>query len=89
MNVVLDGRFVGLMQSQLRFQAISLALNAFGFTNDTDAVCVEALPECTTSTLVTDGSPTGFLWADETHLSPGGHSQLATLAIDRARRNPF
>ncbi len=88
-NVVLDGRFVGLMQAQLRFQAISLALNAFGFTNDTDAVCAEALPECTLNTLVTDGSPSGYLWADETHLSPGGHSQLATLAIDRARRNPF
>lgn len=88
-NVVLDGRYVGLMQSQLRFQSIALALSAYGFSNNTDAVCTEALPECTVNTLVTDGSPTGYLWADDTHLSPGGHSQLASLAVDRARRNPF
>lgn len=88
-NVVLDGRFVALMQTQLRFSAISKALTGFGFTNDTDAVCTEALPECTTNTLVTDGSASTYVWADDRHLSPGGHSQLASLAIDRARRNPF
>jgi len=88
-NVVLDGRWVGLAQSQLRFQAIKRSPGSFGLGNITDAVCTEVLPDCSTATLLTDATATTYLWADDTHLGPGGHSQLASLAIDRARRNPF
>lgn len=88
-NVVLDGRWVGLAQAQLRFQAINRAPGAFRLTNITDGVCTEVLPDCTTATLLTDADPNAYLWADATHLAPGGHSQLASLTIDRARRNPF
>lgn len=88
-NVVLDGRWVGLAQAQLRFQAIGRAPSAFGLTNITDPVCTELIPDCTTATLVTDATPGTHLWADTTHLAPNGHAQLASLAIDRARRNPF
>ena len=48
-----------------------------------------ALPDCTTATLVPDAALPAYLWADATHLGPNGHAQLAGLAIDRARRNPF
>ena len=88
-NVVLDGRWVGLAQSQLRFQAIQRAPGAFGLANISDALCTELLPDCTTATLLTDAAVGSYLWADSTHLGPVGHSQLASLAIDRARRNPF
>lgn len=88
-NVVLDGRWVGLAQAQLRFQAIGRSPGSFGLSNITDGVCTELLPNCTTATLVPDATLAGYLWADSTHLAPNGHAQLAGLAIDRARRNPF
>lgn len=88
-NVVLDGRFVGLMQAQLRFQAIERSPASFGLTNITQGVCTTPPPACTTATLVPDAALGGYLWADDTRLAPAGHSQLATMAIDRAQRNPF
>ena len=48
-----------------------------------------ALPNCTTNTLVAGATAGQYLWADDTRLSSAGHAQLASLAIDRARRNPF
>ena len=88
-KIILDGRFVGLVQSQLRFQAIGRSPGSFGLNNITDAICTAPLPTCTTNTLVLGGVTTQYLWADDTRLSTGGHNQLATLAVDRARRNPF
>lgn len=85
-NLVLDGRVVGLAQTQLRFQALK---RAPGSINISDAVCTEALPDCTSATVVPDATVGAYLWADSTHLGPAGHAQLANLAIDRARRNPF
>jgi phospholipase/lecithinase/hemolysin len=88
-NVVLDGRYVGLVQAQLRFQAVAVSPGSFGLSNITDAVCTVELPNCTTSTLLSGVTLTGYLWADDQHLSPTGHNQLASLAMDRAARNPF
>jgi phospholipase/lecithinase/hemolysin len=88
-KVILDGRYVGLVQAQLRFRSIGVSPGSFGLANITDAACTLALPNCTTATLLSGADPTSFLWADDTRLSPGGQSQLATLAVDRARRNPF
>jgi lysophospholipase L1-like esterase len=88
-KVVLDGRYVGLVQAQLRFKTIGVSPTSFGLSNITDAVCAVALPNCTTNTLITGGSSTAYLWADTTRLASGGQTQLASLAIDRARRNPF
>lgn len=88
-NIVLDGRFVGLVQAQLRFEAIARFPASFGLANIWQPICTVTLPECTTATLVS-GAVTGqYLWADDTRLAPGGHAQLATLAADRAQRNPF
>jgi phospholipase/lecithinase/hemolysin len=88
-SVVLDGRFVGLVQADLQLQAIDRSPVSFGITNNITPVCTVALPQCTTSTLVTGGDPAAFLWADDTRLSQSGHAQLAQLAVDRAQRNPF
>jgi hypothetical protein len=88
-NVLLDGRYVGLVQAQLRFQAIGRSPQSFGLTNITQGICTVALPDCTTATLLPDATTSGYLWADGTRLSTGGQTQLAALAVDRARRNPF
>lgn len=88
-NVLLDGRFVGLVQAQLRFKAIGVSPATFGLTNITDPLCTAPLPNCSTSTVVTGGTNASYLWADDTRLAGGGHTQLAVLAIDRAQRNPF
>ncbi|MDP1898886.1 MAG: esterase [Rubrivivax sp.] len=88
-KVLLDGRYVGLVQAQLRFQAIARSPVSFGLANITQAACTVPLPLCTTGTLVSGALAGTYLWADETRLSSGGHVQLATLAIDRAQRNPF
>ncbi len=88
-KVILDGRYIGLVQAQLRFNSIGVSPGSFGLTNISDGICTVALPNCTTATVLTDAKPATYLWADDTRLSPGGHTQLATLAIDRARRNPF
>jgi outer membrane lipase/esterase len=87
--VLLDGRFVGLMQAQLRFQAIERFPPSFGLSNTTTAVCTAPLPDCTTNTLLPEAVPGAYLWADPTRLAPGGQAQLASLAVDRAQRNPF
>jgi phospholipase/lecithinase/hemolysin len=88
-SVVLDGRYVGLVQAQLRFQALAASPGSFGLSNITDAVCTVELPNCTANTLLAGITLTGYLWADDQHLTPSGHSQLAALALDRAARNPF
>jgi phospholipase/lecithinase/hemolysin len=88
-SVLLDGRYVGLVQAQLRFQAIERAPSAFGLLNISDALCTVPVPDCTSATIIENGNVGTYLWADELRLSPSGESQLAALAIDRARRNPF
>ena len=88
-NIVLDGRFVGLVQSQLRFEAIKRFPGGFGLTNIAQPICTVALPDCTTATLAAGAVTSQYLWADATRLAPGGHAQLAALAADRAQRNPF
>jgi outer membrane lipase/esterase len=47
------------------------------------------LPDCTTATLATGASAEAWLWADAKVLASGGQNNLATLALERAQRNPF
>ena len=88
-KVLLDGRFVGLMQTDLRTQLASRFPAGYGLTDASTAVCTAALPACTTATLLTNATAGAYFWADGTRLSSGGQAQLANLAIDRASRNPF
>jgi phospholipase/lecithinase/hemolysin len=88
-NVLLDGRFVGLVQADLQFRSISLSPLSYGFVNAKDAVCAVQPPLCRTDTLVPDGNALTYLWSYDWLISSGGHVQLAALAIDRARGNPF
>lgn len=90
-NIVLDGRFVGLVQGDLRTQAMVRSPASFNLANVTQAACqdIAVLPTCDTTTLVDGASAANWLWADDLRMGSPGHQQLATLAIDRARRNPF
>jgi hypothetical protein len=85
-TILLDGRFIGLVQADLQFRAIS---DNPGTLNVTEGACTVPLPLCDTGTLVPDAGAFTHLWADDTRMSSFGQSQLATLAIDRASRNPF
>lgn len=89
-KVLLDGRFVGLAQMDLRTQAIGRSPASFGFTNISDGFCSVAPPACTTATAATtDAVHSQYLWADDTRLSASGQSLMGTLAVERAQRNPF
>jgi outer membrane lipase/esterase len=97
-KVLLDGRYVGLMQTDLRTQLAARFPGAYGLVNATAAACdpatsteVPATPlrYCTTSTLVSGATSGSYFWAYGTQLAGGGQAQLAGLAIDRARQNPF
>jgi phospholipase/lecithinase/hemolysin len=88
-KVLLDGRYIGLMQTDVRTELMVKSPASFGLVNVSDGVCTAALPDCTTSTLATGAVPSQYMWADATRLAPGGQNQLATLAIERATRNPF
>lgn len=90
-NILIDGRFIGLVQGDLQVQAMVRSPAAFSLANVTDAACAvtAVLPDCTINTLVEGASAAGWLWADDLHLGFPGQSRLAAAAIDRARRNPF
>jgi outer membrane lipase/esterase len=88
-KVLLDGRFVGLMQTDLRSQQIARSAASFGLANANAAVCKVAAPNCTTATLVEGASSFGYFWADDRRLASGAQAQLAGLARERAQRNPF
>lgn len=96
-TVLLDGRFVGLVQTDLVSRAIARAPFFYGITSMSEAICTVALPNCTSATVVSVGEgeaavpavASQYFWADATRLSYGAQLQIANLAVDRARRNPF
>lgn len=88
-KVLLDGRYVGLMQSDLRTQLAARFPGGYALADVSTAVCTVALPGCTTATLLPSASAGAYFWADGTRLASGGQTQLASLAVERATRNPF
>jgi lysophospholipase L1-like esterase len=88
-KLLLDGRYIGLVQMDERSQAIGRSPGSYGFADITSAACRVALPDCTTNTLQEGAGSGSFLWADGRHFSSGGQSQIASLALARTRGNPF
>ncbi len=88
-RVLLDGRYVGLVQLDLISQAIGRYPGGYGFTNISDPVCAVALPDCTTDTLVEEGNASLYLWAGDRQFTSAGHFHLASQAVTIAQRNPF
>ena len=88
-NILNDGRFVGLVLGDEFSQTAARVPVAYSLTNATAAACAVAPPACTSATLASGATADGWLWADSTWLATGGHRQLGALAEARARLNPF
>ncbi|MEP6739820.1 MAG: SGNH/GDSL hydrolase family protein [Caldimonas sp.] len=92
-----DGRRIGLILLDELVSAVGRFNGLDGFTNSTVGVCdlnrsaltPPSILDCTNFTLITDGSGSAYLWADDRHLSSGGQLALGNLATSRARNNPF
>lgn len=91
LKVTLDGRQLGVVLADEMVQSIVKFPTYYGYGNVSSAACQSTvvLPNCTTSTLVTDASVTSWLWATPTQLSPAGQARLGLLAQFRAQNNPF
>ena len=94
-TILNDGRYIGLVLADEAVQSIVKVPSAFGVINTTSAVCLTALPDCTTATLAPPAdtnitvSSLNSLWADDLHMAYGGQSRLGSLAVARAVGNPF
>ncbi|WP_156391646.1 MULTISPECIES: esterase [unclassified Roseateles] len=91
LNLLNDGRLIGLVLVDETVQQIARFPGAFGYSNVTEAACRSdvAPQDCTTETLVPNASPTQWLWAGDTLLGPNAQQRIGTLALSRARNNPF
>jgi len=89
LKVVQDGRQIGLALWDQTMLAVARDPGSYGFSNISDAACTRRLPDCTTATLTQGATSDSYLWADGRRLSPGAHAQIASLALARARGNPF
>jgi len=89
LNVINDGRMIGLVLGDEMTQAIAKYPEGFGYANITVGACKVALPDCTTKTLLDTASADTWLWADDYWLGNGGQNRLGLLAQTRARNNPF
>lgn len=96
-ELINDGRLIGLVYADIELQNHVRFAPSFGLTNVVTPACTTALPDCTTATLVPADAATGaaaatgstWLWADNLRLSPFAQSRLGLLAESRARGNPF
>ena len=96
-TILNDGRKIGLILADEYFNGVYTVVGAGGFNNVITPVCdlsksqlvPPSILDCTTLTLIPNGSATTYLWADTLHLSAGGQFQLGSLALTRAQNNPF
>lgn len=91
-NILNDGRFVGLVLADELVQTAVRFPSAYGLADGvgvTTAACSVALPNCDSKTLVVGANVDGWLWADELRLGLVAHRQLGSLAAARAQNNPF
>ena len=89
-NILNDGRYIGLVLADEFIQTANKAPSYFGLNDATSAACLVPLPDCTTNDLSNSAvAKEGWLWASDRWLGTGGHRQLGVLAQTRAHGNPF
>lgn len=88
-SVTNDGRYFGVVALDEQVALILRFAGSFGYANITEAACAAALPDCTTDTLVEAAETSRYLWADDRLFGVDMHERLGSLAITRARDNPF
>lgn len=86
-----DGRLIGLVLADESIQQAVKFPAAFGYAEVTKAACKPevAVQSCTANTLLPEASTSTWLWANDKMMAPGGQSRIASIAITRARNNPF
>ncbi len=90
-TLINDGRLIGLVFTDIDTQNVFRFPSSFGMTNVLDAACQSSavLPDCTTSTLVTGATATGYMWADDLRPGPTVQTRMGAQAASRAKNNPF
>jgi phospholipase/lecithinase/hemolysin len=88
-----NGREIGLIEINPYLISVVAFPPSYGYALDgvRDGACLDLPlpPNCTTQTLKAGATASTWLWANETQLTPKGHSQLGSLAVTRARNQPF
>ena len=88
-NIVNDGRLVGLVLADESTQVMARYPGSFAVRNAVDAACTVALPDCTTRTLVADATGSTHMWADATRMGYPLQLKIGQEALNRAVNNPF
>lgn len=90
LNVLNDGRLVGLVAVDETIQQIARFPGFFQYSDVTQAACRSdvAPQDCTTETVVPEAS-TAWLWAGDTLLGPRAQQTIGTAFLSRAKNNPF
>jgi lysophospholipase L1-like esterase len=90
-TILNDGRYIGLVLADEMSQSMNKYYNYYGLTDGSTAVCVAETPppDCTSDTLVANGSSAAWLWSGDRWLAYGGQLRLGALVLDRATNNPF
>ena len=91
LKLVNDGSKIGLLLADDLSRAMSSerTRSAYGLGNSTVAACSTALPDCTTKTMVTNATPSVYMWADDTRPGYVFHYYLAQQATKRLATLPF
>jgi outer membrane lipase/esterase len=90
LNLLNDGRLIGLVLVDETIQLIAKYPSGYGYSNVTDTACSTSIApqDCTTDSLKSDASTT-WLWASDTTLGPKIQQNIGTMALSRAKSNPF
>lgn len=92
-NILNDGRFIGLVLADETLQSAVQVPSAFGLTNVTAAACKDSVPlpgcQADAASLVEGASAVTWLWADAQYFGPALHRQIGLIAASRAQSNPF
>jgi outer membrane lipase/esterase len=91
LNLLNDGRLIGLVLVDETVQQIARFPGAFGFSDVTQAACRTeiAAQDCTTNTLRADASVSQWLWAGDLLLGPTAQQRVGAMFLARAQNNPF
>ncbi len=86
-----DGRLGALVLGDDMSTSVTKFPAQYGLSDVLNPACQAAvsLPNCSTATLIGGATVTTYLWADDRHLGPVGHSTLGNLALSRVLRNPL
>jgi outer membrane lipase/esterase len=90
LNLLNDGRLIGLVLTDERIQLAAKYPSLYGYTNVTDSACRSDIgaQDCTTASLKSDVTET-WLWASDLWLGPTAQQRIGQMALTRAKGNPF